>query len=104
MFFGMLFEMLGVGIILPVMALLADEGGAVGNYPIVVRFRESFPETSMGLIVSVGLIGLYLVKNIFLTYQTWIQQRFIFGVQENLSCRSWLCSLTKAGLWAITQL
>ncbi len=85
MFVGMILEMLGVGVILPMLTLLTSNG--VSENPLLTRFKESIPGDSIGPVIAIVLISLFLIKNLFLTFQAWIQNRFIFGVQESLSQR-----------------
>lgn len=84
---GMFFEMIGIGVILPVMAILSGEKAPGESQFMIDSFRARFSDGSLGLVIAAGLIGVYLVKNLFLICQAWVLQRFIFGVQESLSFR-----------------
>ncbi|MDF1756303.1 MAG: ABC transporter ATP-binding protein [Verrucomicrobiales bacterium] len=86
MVIGMGFELLGIGIILPVLAVLAGESDGF-SFPGIDWIRNALPEGKFSVAIGGVLIGLFLMKNLFLGFQAWVQQRFIFRVQERLSFR-----------------
>ena len=89
MFIGMALEMLGIGLVIPVISLLMQDD-LVTHYPDAAPVLERLGNPSkQALIVGamLGLIGIYLVKNLFLAFLAWRQTRFAFGVQAQISQR-----------------
>lgn len=86
-FVGALFEMLGVSAIIPLVnsliepeQLLQDEffGRFLKNYHLVDK-------NQIVLIVGFGTIILYLIKNIFFIFLSWVRAKFSSKVQRELS-------------------
>lgn len=86
---GMLLETLGIGMVIPVVALLTQP-----DY--IVRFPASQPllaalgnPNQQGIVMGgmLILVGIYLIKVLFLAFLAWWQTRFAYGVQANLSQR-----------------
>ena len=67
MFIGMLFETLGVGLVVPVVSLLIDQN-SLNNYPFIQNFILQF--TFVGeenfVLVILLLVFVFLIKNIYL--------------------------------------
>jgi ABC-type multidrug transport system fused ATPase/permease subunit len=90
MFVGMVLEMLGVGLVLPALALMTRSGGGGttanalrGLIPVAgVEGREQLVITGM-----LALVAVYTVKSAFLAFLAWRQMRFVFGAQSELSYR-----------------
>jgi ATP-binding cassette, subfamily B, bacterial PglK len=86
---GMMLEMLGVGLVIPAIALLTQQDLAA-NYPI---FRPVIGalgiSTQQDLIIGamLALVGIYLAKNLFLSLLAWQRTRFGYGLQAELSQR-----------------
>ncbi len=86
---SMALETLGIGLVIPVIALLVQEDLA-GNYPKVQPVLHMLGNpTQVQLITGgmVALVGIYLCKNVFLAYFTWMQQRFANDVLVQVSQR-----------------
>ena len=89
MFFGMGFEMLGIGLIIPVLALMTQDN-FIEHYPALKPLFQILGEPTQLQLVAGGmlaLLGLYLVKTAFLIFMLSRQNKFIFGLQNALSCR-----------------
>lgn len=89
MFIGMLLETLGIGLVIPVMALLT-QGEYASKYPALLPFFEALGNPNQQNLVIGGmltLVGIYLVKNVFLAFLAWRQTSFTFDVGEQLSQR-----------------
>lgn len=86
---GMILEAIGIGLIIPVMALLMQDDLAA-RYPVLAplmtRLGNPEPEALVGG-AMLALAAVFLVKNMFLAALTWHQQRFAYGVQASLSER-----------------
>ena len=86
---GMLLEMLGIGLVIPVVAILMQDDLAT-HYPAVQPVLESLGNPGHGQLVAgamMGLVGIFLVKNLFLAFLAWRQARFAYGVQVQISQR-----------------
>lgn len=89
MFIGMVLETLGVGLVIPAVALLTQSDFA-HHYPAFQPALLALGNPSQ-LSLAVGgmlvLVGVYLIKTLFLALLAWRQMRFAFGVQAQLSQR-----------------
>jgi ATP-binding cassette, subfamily B, bacterial PglK len=86
---GTLLEIIGVGLLLPVMVLLV-EGNIATNYPMVQPLLETLGNPNHQTqvqIVMITLVGVYFVKNLYLAFLAWQQARFSLGLREELSQR-----------------
>lgn len=87
MFIGMVLEMLGVGLVIPVIAILTQpayaERFALSLPPMVGRPSQEVLVVG----VTLGLVSAYFLKVLFLAFLVWRQARFAFGVQAQLSQR-----------------
>jgi len=89
MFIGMLLETLGVGLVIPALALLTQPDFA-NNQPTLQPILQFLGNPDQHALVIYGmlvLVGVYLIKALFLAYLVWRQARFAFGVQVHLSQR-----------------
>ena len=86
---GMLFEMLGVGLVVPAFTLLSDANAAV-RFPLLAPMLERLGNPTHAKIVAAAmvlLIAVYLVKELYLALLAWLQMRYIYSVQAELSHR-----------------
>jgi ATP-binding cassette, subfamily B, bacterial PglK len=89
MIVGMALETLGIGLVVPAIAVLTDPAMAERS----PRLRQMLDAAGIGdreALVTwamTGLVAIYLVKAAFLALLAWHQTRFVFGVQANLSQR-----------------
>lgn len=89
MLIGMVLETLGIGLVIPALALMTKADLAV-RYPAITPALAALGHpTQMQLIVGgmLILVGVYAVKTMFLSFLTFIQLKYVFGVQESLSNR-----------------
>lgn len=89
MIIGMLLETLGVGLIVPLVTLMM-QGDLIIRYPAMQPLFEFFGNPSQEQLVvgaMLSLIGIYLVKNLFLAFLAWRQMCFAYGIQRHLSQR-----------------
>ena len=85
---NVILEMLGIGLLIPILALLTDAGTnslyfeKISNYfPIIENFNKNdLIFLSLGSIFTV-----YLLKTIFLSYITWYQSSFLFSLYSNVA-------------------
>ena len=80
MFIAANMELLGIGLLLPVVAVLTNPGLLHQNYFLDLIYRTLRPESPRSfLIVLCFLIsGVFLVKNLFLLFMTWFQTAMIY--------------------------
>lgn len=89
-FIGAMLEVMGIGLVLPVIVLLLGKSSAghlssfVGWFIGILPADNSRAAATMGLLV---LLGVFVVKNIYLAFLTAWQMRFVGNVQESLSHR-----------------
>lgn len=89
MVIGMALETLCTGLVIPAIALMTQQDLAT-SYPQlqhVLAFLGRPSQTELVAYVMTGLVGVYLLKNLFLAFLAWQQARFAFGVQAQLSQR-----------------
>jgi ABC-type multidrug transport system fused ATPase/permease subunit len=89
MIFGMFFETLSVGLIIPVFTVLSKSDGGASS-PYMKYFFNLFDDPSPPKIVTVAMllmVIIYLIKNVYLGLLTWAQFRFSNSMQVYLSQR-----------------
>jgi ABC-type multidrug transport system fused ATPase/permease subunit len=89
MLIGMLLETLGVGLVIPAIALLTQPDFA-NRYTLAQPLLQALGHPSQQALAMGGmlvLVGVYLIKELFLAMLTWRQMLFAFGVQVQLSQR-----------------
>ena len=89
MLIGMVLETLGVGLVIPALALLTQSDIAI-RYPAFQPVLEALGNPSQQTLVIGGmllLVTVYLIKALFLAFLAWWQMRCAFGVQAQLSQR-----------------
>ncbi len=86
---GMLFEMLGIGLIIPVLTTVTNKD-LYFSYPDLKEYLEFVGSPSQHELVIYTMLILamvYTLKSIFLSFLTWQQAKYTFGVQANFSHR-----------------
>ena len=89
MLIGMLLETLSIGLVIPALALLTQQDLA-HNYPARQPSLQALGNPSQQTLIIGGmlvLVGVYLIKGLFLAFLAWQQTRFSFSVQAQLSQR-----------------
>jgi ABC-type multidrug transport system fused ATPase/permease subunit len=89
MLIGMVLETLGVGLVIPALALLTQNDIAL-KYPAFQPVLFALGNPSQQTLVVGGmllLVAVSLIKALFLAFLAWWQMRFAFGVQAQLSQR-----------------
>lgn len=84
---GTMFEVLGVGLLLPVIVILVDDN-LVTNYPMVQPVIAALGNPSHVTqiqIIMIVLVSVYFVKNLYLAFLAWLQARFTVGLRVELS-------------------
>ncbi len=86
---GMVLEMLGVSLVIPALALLT-QGELAHHYPAFRPVIQSLGHPDQRSLVIDGmllLVGVYLIKALFLAFLAWKQMQFAYGLQGQLSER-----------------
>jgi ABC-type multidrug transport system fused ATPase/permease subunit len=86
MFFGMLFEMLGVGILIPALAIILNPN-VLEDYPKAKVIIELIGNTSHTKLILFGLlfiVVIYVFKALFLTFVNWYQNNFSISLSKTL--------------------
>jgi len=89
MFIGMVLETVGIGLVIPAIALLTQSDLAT-KYPSLRPIFQALGNPSQQALVvgaMLGLVGVYFFKNAFLTFYAWCQARIVYVVQADLSQR-----------------
>lgn len=84
---GMFLETLGIGLIVPAVALIVDANGT-RQFPALEGWLGSLTARPREEVVLLGLVGLllvYLLKNVFLVFLTWRQNRYTYGVRARVA-------------------
>ena len=89
MIVGMSLETLSTGMVIPAIALMMQLDLATTYpqfQPLLAALGDPSP-TELIPKVMLGLVGVYVAKNLFLAFLAWRQTRFAYGVQAQLSQR-----------------
>jgi len=89
MLVGTSLEVVGVGLIFPVVALLAAPD-QIAALPLMGQFRNLLGPTSQNVFIAyvlACLVGVFIIKNAFLGFLAYWQSRFIYNKQAALSVR-----------------
>ena len=88
-FLGMLLETLGIGLVIPAIALMTQTN-ILDTYPMFWPLLNFIGGSSQIEFIVDGmliLLGLYILKASFLVFMTWKQNKFIYSVQSSVSNR-----------------
>ena len=86
---GMLLEMLGVGMVIPALAIFT-QNDLTDQYPALYPIIQTMGNPSQKDLIIGGmlvLVSVYFLKNLFLAFLGWKQIRFAYGLQAQLSQR-----------------
>lgn len=89
MVIGMLLETLSVGLMTPAISLLT-QSNPMDNYPALQSALHVLGNPDRQTLIMDGmlvLVGVYLIKALFLAFLSWRQMDFAYGVQVQLSQR-----------------
>lgn len=89
MLVGMVLETLGIGLVIPAMALMTQDDPA-SRYPVLRPALEWLGSPDRQQLVVAGmlvLVSVYAIKAFFLGFLAWWQARFVYGFQASLSQR-----------------
>lgn len=89
MLIGMVLETLGIGLVIPALALMTQDDLAA-KYPVLAPWLNGLGNPGHERLVIYGmlaLVGVYAIKTLFLAFLAWRQARFVYGLQADLSQR-----------------
>lgn len=89
MFMGMILEIIGVGMVIPAVALMTQDN-PTANYPMLQPLLHALGNPDQKTLIVFGMLNLviiYVAKTAFLAFLAWQQARFTYGVQAHLSQR-----------------
>ena len=81
---GTILELLGVGLVLPVLTMLADPTGQGATSRFLVLLFGGADPNQMAVVAMLLLVGVYLLKSLFLSFQVWQQFAYSFAIQERV--------------------
>lgn len=84
-----LLELLGVAVIVPILDMLLDVD-SLQNKWFIKPFVQAFKLNSVSRMiwfVAIGIIGIYLLKNLYFAFFNWISFKFAYKVKRELSIR-----------------
>lgn len=89
MIVGMLLETLGIGLVIPAVSLMIQGDGLMKSRFIAPLLGplHGLPQASLIIFSMIGLVVVYLVKNVYLAFLVWKQTSFALDVQASLSKR-----------------
>jgi ABC-type bacteriocin/lantibiotic exporter with double-glycine peptidase domain len=86
-FIGMLFEMLSLGILLPFLSIVLKPNAA-DVYPMLKTFLKLIGNPTHIFFIFlclISLVGIYILKTVFVIYSTWEQSKFSANLSASLS-------------------
>lgn len=86
---GALLEMMGIGLVIPVITVLTQPDVLLRNSTVAGLYQYVGRPSQQTLVVAIMLLLLsaYLFKNLFLAFLAWKQSKFIFSLQQTLSTK-----------------
>lgn len=84
---GTLLETIGIGLVIPAIALMADENIA-NNYPILQPIIAALGNPTQAQLVIYGvslLLFAYIIKALYLAFLSWRQAQYVFGIKAYFS-------------------
>lgn len=83
------FETFGVGLIVPIITIIITPD-VFETYPVLERIYEFFGFTSMEQLLLLALLGMaamFIIKNVYAFFLTYLQLRFVYKNQFSLSVK-----------------
>ena len=88
-FVGVLFELVGIGILLPVLSTILDPSLIENNFyqeSLHIFYDDQNPNKIVYFVLVILLL-IYLIKTIFFVYLNYFQGRYLSGLMQNISVR-----------------
>ena len=86
---GMLFEIIGIGILLPTLEIISDPTVFYSNkyFSAVVGYFNLTDSNEISKYLLISVIIIYFIKTIFLVFLTYKQNKFIYNLNSSISSR-----------------
>ena len=94
MVISLILESLGIGIMIPLLSSLfgnAEGFFFINNFLYLEKF-QSINKTDFFILLT---IIVFLIKNLFLTFNSWCQEKFVANLEINTTMRLFNCYLYK---------
>lgn len=104
-FIGSFIELIGVSAVMPLVTIITDEA-AIERVDIYVWIGKLFNiQTAREYIflLTILLIGIYILKNIYIVFQYNVQYKFIYNNQRRLSTKMMNCYLQQNYLYHVSN-
>lgn len=104
-FFGTLFELIGIGLIIPVILLIIDPD-FVNKFPEIGALVSLIVEPTYNNIVILGVLSLlifYIFKTLFLSYMAYKQGMILYDVKEDVGRRLFTGYMFKPYVFYLTH-
>jgi len=87
MFVGMMLEMLGIGLVVPAIALLSQGEANLNNstFKEMLNYLGNPSQENLIFLGILSLVSIYIIKTIFLAFLAWRQTHFAFSFQLQVS-------------------
>tara|TARA_B110000008_G_C16964278_1_gene561338 strand:+ start:607 stop:2406 length:1800 start_codon:yes stop_codon:yes gene_type:complete len=97
MIIGMIFETLGIGMIAPLIHVISDPTVLSSNsdFSVIINFLNIESYRSLVITFSIGIVGIYIIKNCFLVYFSWYKIQYLTSLRMNLGNRIFKIYLSK---------
>ena len=87
------FELLGVSVIVPLIDVLVDPDKLLENRYLALVIPKGLRTDSIAgseknklvIVVIIGVILIYLIKNLFFIFNTWLKNKYAFKIQREMS-------------------
>lgn len=89
MVFGTFLELLGIGFVIPIFAIIGDEQ-AITQFPVVVSIVNLLGKPAhhkLVIYVMLFLLFIYIIKSVFLAYSSYRQSNFIYRFSAKVSSK-----------------
>jgi len=89
MLLGMAFETLGIGMIIPALALMTDPEimSPDSKFAPYIAYLGTSSRETLVIYGMYALLGVYTVKTLFLTFLAWRQSKFVYSLEASVSTR-----------------
>lgn len=80
-------ELLGISILIPFVSALLDSEKLLSNV-YIIKIMQLFGldgQLDMLMLLGIGIIAIYIIKNLFLLFSTYYQTRFQWSIRQELS-------------------
>ena len=87
LFFAMLLEVIGLGVLLPLISLISDPNKINQNKLVsqIKIFFDDISDKEFIIFFLIGFLFFYLAKTIFLAFLAYKQNKFLTDVAKNIS-------------------